>query len=1280
MKLKLLLFTLIVSCGIMTAQDTVRSLIITEVSLWRADDSYIEFTNMGDSALHLKSFEFGRLDPWTEPWNTSANNRFMLPDTVLQPGETFLIATVLDFNDEQYKIQKAKFGYSPDYQEHMNHPIRWEIADMQIHIAEPNGDETDSISRIGDHDYSNTMITWGGRDTWFLVYYLPAGDSVLIDQFNGIFTEANGTRVDGAIDVAGVTDATNNTILMRKFTIKTGQTDFSLARGEDLEESEWMPVPRLNFDWPPVQMPFWTMGNHGAYNLDDTTLTSSTVDINWTDSIITVPWGTRNNDSVMMQMDKTEGLAWHYDYAETHEDSAFVSARTGDILTVYACGDDLDWIAFNIMVAAPTTGENRVVPKMTKDDDGWYDGGFVPYIVTDGEVMDSILDVPFGTRVDSLLKYLEKPSNAEWEIVWVDGNERTDLMLGDKLKVTAENSSVKEYYIELYEYREDRNAYLSSITWPDIPDYYRDLFGWIGDTIPNFVNTVGDYKVQVPWDVVGIPALVAKTEALNATLEVQRATNLAGSEADRTATFTSTAEDDTTVLEYNVLLEKQRKLTDVQPWITEPFFSQVVWQDQWANDFLEICNPGTDPLDLSQYMLVFIQTTNPATAIQAYTVDTLWGDRYGKYIPGYKWVDEATWPSNPGFAVQDLNVNALVMPGDVFVIGDIQEGQTGNSGYPWWASEQCDILFQDNPWNEEVGSWSALQRWHGYHYYMFKILNDSIHDGLKAANDPNDFELVEHWGMDTDGDNWVIGGVEVGQTTGYTRKPAFYEPTLGYPSDSWGTDEESSEWLMVNRPYYQALNVGWPNEILLICDGLGSHFLDEVTIYKSTVSSTSYLVDDGYQGELLIKGVVDSTSVDAFLLNIIKANVDQALTLISATSGLELTGTDLLIDGDTLSVLSADSVNTTKYTLDVTADGLSDNATLTSTAYTITVDSTTGTVSGFPYGTKLQTVVDGVTVPDGASFNVVDQNDAYVSMVMPNFDTIYVDVEVTDQIYFEVVSESGEVTILYQLKPDADSSDAFVTSTVYMVDQIKLLIDLLPQGTNVGSFLGNLTPAPGASMELIDKLGYTRESGTVVQDDKLVVTAANGVTQAVYYISMLPEDEGLKSDYLAYVLSDVYDVDQIQLHIISNLISTSTTVAEFLGNLIPVEGATTTVLNASGFEKPDGNLEVGDILQVTAANGVTVAFYTIESTVSVEDVGDNGILIYPNPSQGDINISGLEIGHRIRVFNSIGRLLRDVPAFQSEEIISLQNEANGIYFVVISKADSIVGRYKLIKQ
>jgi hypothetical protein len=50
--------------------------------------------------------------------------------------------------------------------------------------------------------------------------------------------------------------------------------------------------------------------------------------------------------------------------------------------------------------------------------------------------------------------------------------------------------------------------------------------------------------------------------------------------------------------------------------------------------------------------------------------------------------------------VQDLNVNPIVQGGDVFVIGDIRG--TGQSGYPWWASEQCDIDFGNNPWNETI--------------------------------------------------------------------------------------------------------------------------------------------------------------------------------------------------------------------------------------------------------------------------------------------------------------------------------------------------------------------------------------------------------------------------------------------------------------------------------------------------------------------------------------------------------------------------------------------------
>ena len=87
------------------------------------------------------------------------------------------------------------------------------------------------------------------------------------------------------------------------------------------------------------------------------------------------------------------------------------------------------------------------------------------------------------------------------------------------------------------------NASLSSITWPDIPEFYKGIYGWIGDTIPNFGPGAYNYVVQVPLDVEGVPALVAKTEQLNATVDVKRAVNLAGSTEQKTVTFTVTAED-----------------------------------------------------------------------------------------------------------------------------------------------------------------------------------------------------------------------------------------------------------------------------------------------------------------------------------------------------------------------------------------------------------------------------------------------------------------------------------------------------------------------------------------------------------------------------------------------------------------------------------------------------------------------------------------------------------------------------------------------------------------
>jgi hypothetical protein len=970
------------------------------------------------------------------------------------------------------------------------------------------------------------------------------------------------------------------------------------------------------------------------------------------------------------------------------------------VLTLFAIGETLDSAAMTLVVLPPTTSENRVVPKympvMDEESDyfGTYTNDYVPYEVTEGLAMDTISEIPFATRTDTLAKYLEKAPNATWEFVWVDGNERTDLKDGDLLRVTAEDgTSVKDYYLKLQKYRKSRNDYLSSITWPDIPEFYKGLYGWVGDTIPNFASAIQNYVVQVPADVDGIPALVGKAQDDNATVDVQRAVNLFGSTADRTVTFTVTAENDTSIRAYTVELVKQKASEDIQPWLGEPFMSQFIFRDHWSNTFLEIVNPGTEPLDLSEYMLSFSYALTPADAITANATAEDFDNRYSKYIPGRVWADTTTWAATPGIAVQDLNVNTIVYPGDVFVLGDVGSVSQASSGggfgsvSAWPAYQQTDIFLTAGPtyvedgdtiifcpWDSPANRGTTLDSWYGEHIYLFKIIGeggDSVRNGLKPATDPNDFLLLDTWGAE-DNEQPSIGGVPMDQIFGYTRKPAIYK---GNPeiTGSWGTDAETSEWIMVNRPYFNSIGVGWPMDILRVTDGLGSHFMNEVTVYKSTVASSVYKVSQGYSMEEEIRGATDGTTVDQFLANLSKADPDQSLTVKSG--GVEISGDAALTDGDSLVVMSADSTNTSMYYIEVTADGLSSDALLTSDTYTITTDP--AEVTGFDIGALLKDVVAGVNVPAGATMNVIDMNDAYVPLKTINFDTMYVDVLATSNVWFEVVAEDGVTKVTYQLMPNGDETDAYVTSAVFEVDQNAQLIKLIPDGTTVNALLGNLVPATGASWVLLDKLGYERTEGMVVQDDQLVVTAADGVTTKTYYLSMLGDIGG----YLAYVVSDVYTVDQDMLTISGSGITTSLSVADFVANLTPATGATIMVQDNTGADKGDADmLALEDQLEVTAANGVNIVVYAIELATSIDEPGYEGLNIYPNPSAGQFYIEGLEPGLRIRVYNAIGVALRNITAYSSIEQITLDDQPNGMYYITISNGEDVIGHYKVIKQ
>ncbi len=1321
MRLKFLLLLFMLSAGILNAQDTIRSLVITEARLNSQGDAYVELTNMGTKPVNLKNFEFGTINPWTRPWTPAQGGYyFRLPEKILQPGQSYVMATAYDFEAEQY-VKKT-----PGFEGGQMRPQKiqmYSIADMLIHIAEPKGDKTDSVTMHPIYrEIGLALASWAGRDCYYIEQHLSNVDSVVVDQVGGVFDENGQNRYSGHYNVAGVTGATGNSVLVRKFKVKKGNTDFANAKGVGADDSEWIPIqwPSGAGQWRDL---WWTVGNHGDYKLDATTLESTVASVNFAAKTITVPWGTRRGDGVMRLMKKKPGIAWTYQLSPNYADSLTFAARTGDKLNIIVCGQEGYRATFDIIVSDPTPNAKVVVPvtalnyPIARAVQWWRNQnqeGILswPRVTENASGKDSITGnwygVPYATRIDTLLARLEKPSNARWEIVPVDGTVRPDLKHGDKLKITAQNGTVKEYFIEVQPIQPNHVAYLASITWPDIPAQYRGLYGWKGDTIPGFVPTTYNYRISVPLGVPGIPALVAKTQQLNSTVKVKRAVTLDGTTEQRTISFEVTAEDDSVKRVYNVELVKEKDPSNIQPYFADPILSEIVFWEQWSNSFGEIANPGNQPLDLSNYMIAMQWNTNPSSVIQSRVGVTEWLDRYDKYVPGYKWVNEAQWAITPGILQQDLNVNAIVMPGDVFCFGGIwTDGTTAPSwipGYKWPVPEQLDIQFNMypnngnkrdfpkghvNPWGERIsGNGTPIRKWSNSSWYMWKILNDSIKLGLKRANDPNDFELIETWSMESSTD-WIVGGKNANvMTINFMRKPQFYEGKTGFGKNgSFGTNAENSEWTFTDRPYWQARNIGWPLDILNIGNDIGQHFMYEPTQYKSTISSTVYKVSQGYSKNEKIIGAKTGTTVAQFTSGITKANEKQTLTFKRGNTILATA--NVLQNNDVLEVLSADSTNTTKYALSVTAEGLSSNAVITSVRYIVNIEKQPknasavqeagfGTVKGFEYGTALRTVLANINVPTGASLTVINSEGAYVPLRILNFDSAYVNVTVNDNIYLNVVAENGVTQINYQLIPSSSDNDAFILSDVYSVVQKNMLIDLVPRGTTVKTLLSNLVPSVGATMKVLNKMGQQRFDGGIAQDDKVTVTSRNGAVSKTYYISHLSSAAVPVTYYLAYILSNSYAVDQV-MYVVSG-VSGSETISSFLSKITPSVGAKAVVVDKNGIVKTTGDINGGDKVRVTSADGKMINMYSFGPLTAASLIGARNIELYPNPTTGQINVSGLAAGYRIQVYNSVGASVRDIKVQSNVEGISLGDQPSGMYMIVVSDKEKMLGRYKLLKQ
>lgn len=1332
MKLKFLLCLVFLSGFLAAQEEVIRTLIITEVHLGSPGRNFVEISNVGSTPIQLSNFEIGQSDD--NAYSPGSDNFMMLPEKVLEPGKSFLIAAVHDFSGENAQVMGLDHYVNPAPNQIA------QIADIQIHVSDYDffnnqlkiSQDFQKFDSISNTDFLNM---WFGRQAIYIEQHFANGDSLVVDQVMGVFDTATSTEgvlankgmgVDqDSYDVAGYPNAGSFATLIRKAIVKQGNTEF--VRGTAEDDSEWIALENIsgldnrlvNWKYADRVQP-WTYGNHGNYTLDANTLESDVIDVNFAAKKLTVPWGLRKPDDIMLHMKKKPGVAWFYQLSPVSEDSMTFSCRTGDKLEVIVCGEQAYRAVFDIEVSPPTPSDNIVIPMMNEGSN--YSSSFEvarlawPQVTRLEHGNDTITGdgssivnrgLPEGLRIDTLLERLEKPVNATWEIVPVDGNkQRPDLLNGDVLKVTSENGTVKEYFIKVSVDVGNNTATLSTITWPDIPDpeFYEAVYGWKGDTIPNFMTNVFNYQLKLPPEIKAVPATVAKPSNLNANVQVKRATFLKGTKEERTTTYMVTATDDTTVQLYNVEWQPELDPVNVQPLYAEPFISEFIMRAYWNNHYVEICNPGNQPLDLSDYMITFAYSTNPADAITFNPEN--WTQRFRKYVPGYKWVDQATWANKRGYLVPDIAVNPIVQGGDVFCLGEPSVngwwgfGQTGWSMYDWPGAVggkygQSDVNFYlgwGNPWGEEVqDDYSPIANsWGGAVQYLFKIVGDSVKEGLKPATDPNDFELIDVIG-NVDGTEWLFGWESQDDGHAFTRfyrKPDINKPN-GVLGASMGTTPEESEWVRVTRWSPGAVG-GWPEQWILTCLlDYGKHYFNPSTDYLSTVSSRVYKISEGYGLNEEIKGLVTGATVNTLMGNLIKKNENQTLVVKSVANGSILSSDAVLTDQDILEVTSADGTNVTRYKLNVSPEGLSSNALLSSSLYEVTVseqpkstgESTpgSGSVSGMQYGTQLSTVLDNIEIPAGATLSVIDSKGNFVPLKRLNFDTVYVSVTVNTDIWLEVVAEDGVTTINYQIVPVASSDDAFITSDYFHVIQTSFLVEFVPRGISVSNFMSKIAPSAGATVKIIDKSGLERTQGSLAIDDKVTVTSESGNVTNVYFISVLPIEALPTTTYLAYVTSYLYAVNQV-----GNVISGATAqtlLSDFLNNLIPSFGATMTVLDKNGMEKTSGDLDDGDVLIVTSVDGKFHTEYALDLDLTgAEIIPSVQVNLYPNPTDGRINVSGLTPGGRIQVFNSTGAAIRDVKVSGTVEVISLNDQPAGMYLILVSDTEKLVGRYKIIRR
>ena len=849
---------------------------------------------------------------------------------------------------------------------------------------------------------------------------------------------------------------------------------------------------------------------------------------------------------------------------------------------------------------------------------------------------DTIFNIPFGTRIDTLYRRLGKNPSADWAITFVDGIERADLKTGDKLIITEPGNSIKEYYLQLNDYTKSPLARLGVI-------YLNS------DSLAGFKSSQYNYTVYLPSGT-DFPVISAYPQNINATVNIERPENINGGPEHRTAKIHVTAEDDSTSLLYTLKFEI---LKEKEPFHADPFFSQVIngvyigtGASGWGKGF-EIFNPGSSIISMEDYLIANATAGTLTSVVNS-------KDMSYRMRPGFT-IDSSRIATGIYFNSRPYPFNTSLEPGKTLVFGrgSPTEWNTANV-----FRDLCDFRDTNGDFAYASGLYGFVDGaricffGNNNSLFLIRIDNDSIFNGLKHGGDPADYTLIDIFGTQGINNNRMVEGSFVDQMSAISlvRKNTIWK---GNPENygSFGTSEPGSgEW----DKYQGAVNIG-------------EHSYIPYTGHYTTIYSLLYDVSGGYGPGQEIGMVPPGTNAEVFLFNVYPDSPGAHLSIMNSDSTLIKTDSDSLVTGDKLIVLSATSHNSTVYTINIQQPA--NNALLTSSSYNISTSGAEGLVEGIPAFTTIEDLLLKINVPPGARLSVVDSrgqltgiekvlNDAYVVIK-----TI-----VSDSIRLEVIAEDGITRIDYKLSITVD--DPYVTSDFYLLRQDRRLIDMFGAGITVRNFLSRLVPSTGASLSVRDKMGNIRNmDGIMYKDDQLLVT--DGTKTTVYSLRAMNEfsDARLKEIAVGGVSLEGFNPAQFSYVLVLDQSSGIPGLPEVTAVTNSVN-ADHTIIQAESLQGTEA-LRTATI-RVIAEDGLTELVYTVifDLNTSMEKTDGPILKTYANRMTIYVKSSFISMNDEVEVYNITGHkiLYRRIKSTFEQIHVS---DPPGIYIVKVKSAGKV---------